>query len=128
MAKFPILTEMGVNKPEEISRYTLHQIGDVDHLRIIYKRKKNSLLPVSKRFKFGRSQKMVVVDSGTRKTETVHEISPFLLKAVAELDLIVKRKRSKKDLVRDLEEEIIRIEEDMGSHMASLRALIDKLD
>ena len=40
MANFPTLNEMGINTPEEISRYTLHQVSNADHLRLIYKRKK----------------------------------------------------------------------------------------
>ena len=125
--KYPTLNEMGVSNPEEIGRYTLHQVGNVDHLCIVYNRKKNSFLPVTKRFKFGRSEKLVMVDSGTQKTEVVHEISPFLTKAMAELDTILKRKRSRKVLLKDIEEEISRIEEEMHAHIASLRSMIERL-
>ena len=127
MSNFPTLSEMGVANPEEISRYTLHQVGSTDHLRIVYKRKKNSVLPVSKRFKFGRAEKMVMVDSGTQKTETIHEISPYLTRAISELDLVLKRKRSKKVAVKDIEDEISRIEEEMNAHLASLRSMLEKL-
>jgi len=127
MANFPTLKEMGVSNPTEISRYTLHQVGNVDHLSIVYNRKRNSLLPVTKRFKFGRSEKMVMVDSGTQKTETVHEISPFLTKAMAEMDTILKRKRSRKVLIKDIDDEIARIEEEMNAHIASLRSMLERL-
>lgn len=127
MSKYPILTEMGVVNPHEISRYTMHQVGNVDHLRIIYKRKKHSVLPVSKRFKFGRIEKMVMVDSGTQKTEVIQEISPYLTKAIAELDMVLKRKRSRKIVITDIEEEISRIEEEMSAHMESLRSMISRL-
>jgi len=127
MTKFPILNEMGIVNPNEISRYTLHQVGKVDHLRIIYRRKKNSVLPVSKRFKFGRSEKMVMVDSGTQKTEIVQEISPYLTKAIAELDQVLKSKRSRKVLVKDIEEEISRIKEEMSAHMEALRSMLERL-
>ena len=127
MTKLPVLTEMGIVNPTEISRYTLHQVGKVDHLRIIYRRKKNSVLPVSKRFKFGRAEKMVMVDSGTQRTETIQEISPYLTKAIAELDLILKSKRNRKVLVKDIEEEITRIEEEISTHLESLRSMIERL-
>ena len=127
MSKFPTLTEMGVVNPNEISRYTLHQVGKVDHLRIIYNRKKHSVLPVSKRFKFGRAEKMVMVDSGTQKTEIIQEISPYLTKAIAELDQVLKRKRGRKVAVKAIEEEISRIEEEMTAHMESLRSMISRL-
>ena len=128
MTKYLILTEMGITNPNEISRYTLHQVNKIDHLRIIYKRKKNSVLPVSKRFKFGRSEKMVMVDSGTQKTEIIQEISPYLTKAIAELDRVLKSKRSRKVLVKDIEEEISRIEEEMGAHMEALKSMLARLD
>lgn len=127
MSKYPILTEMGIVNPHEINRYTLHQVGNMDHLRVIYRRKKNSVLPVSKRFKFARTEKMVVVDSGTQKTEIIQEISPYLTKAIAELDTVLKRKRSRKVLIKDVEEEISRIEEEMSAHMAALRSMIERL-
>ncbi len=127
MTKYPVLTEMGIVYPNEISRYTLHQVGNVDHLRVIYRRKKNSVLPVSKRFKFARSEKMVVVDSGTQKTEIIQEISPYLTRAIAELDRVLKSKRSRIVLVKDIEEEINRIEEEMTGHMESLRSMLERL-
>ncbi len=125
--KYPTLNEMGVSNPEQISRYTLHQVGNVDHLCIVYQRKKNSLLPVTKRFKFPRSEKLVMVDSGTQKMETVNEISPYVTKAMAELDQILKRKRSRKVLIKDIEDEIARIEEEMNAHIASLRSMLERL-
>ena len=78
MADYPALTQMGISNPSQISRYSLQHINNVDILRIVYKRQKGSLLPVSKKFKFGRAEKMVVTDGGRNQTETVHEISPFL--------------------------------------------------
>ncbi len=82
MAEFPNLSEMGINNPGEIEHYSLSTTNNVDHLRIIYKRKKGSLLPTSKRFEFGRASRTVMTDSGTQATESVHDISPFLHKAL----------------------------------------------
>lgn len=89
-SNYPALAEMGIVRFHEISHYSLRQDGvDRDVLRIIYKRAKGSLLPYSRKYKFGRSLKTVVADGGSARMEHTHEISPFLLKAVAELDKLV---------------------------------------
>ena len=88
---YPALSEMGITRFHEISSYTLRQEGaDKDVLRITYKRAKGSLLPHSRKYKFGRSQKTVLADGGTARMELTYAISPFLLKAVSELDSLVK--------------------------------------
>ncbi|ASJ73583.1 hypothetical protein IMCC3135_17510 [Granulosicoccus antarcticus IMCC3135] len=91
VTQYAALAEMGIFRVNEISNYSLRQDGpDKDVLRVIYKRAKGSLLPFSRKYKFGRSVKTVVVDGGTSRMERTYEISPFLLKAVAELeDLLV---------------------------------------
>ncbi|MFK8079688.1 MAG: DUF3461 family protein [Granulosicoccus sp.] len=87
---FPALEEMGVTRAHQISSYTLrHEGADKDVLKIRYKRAKGSLLPDSRTYKFGRSLKTVIADGGTSRMEHTYEISPFLLKAVAELDSLV---------------------------------------
>lgn len=88
--KYPALAEMGITRFHEISHYSLRQDGpDKDILRVNYKRAKGSLLPYSRKYKFGRALKTVVADGGTARMETTREISPFLLRAVAELDTLV---------------------------------------
>lgn len=89
-SNFPALEEMGINRAHEISSYKLRPDGaDKDVLKIRYKRAKGSLLPESRTYKFGRSLKTVIADGGTARMEHTHEISPFLLRAVAELDSLV---------------------------------------
>ncbi len=87
---YPALAEMGIARFHEISHYSLRQDGEKkDILRVNYKRAKGSLLPYSRKYKFGRSLKTVVADGGTARMESTYEISPFLLKAVSELDALV---------------------------------------
>ena len=87
---YAALSEMGIVRFHEITNYSLRQDGaDKDVLRVIYKRAKGSLLPHSRKYKFGRSMKTVIADGGTARMEHTYEISPFLLKAVAELDGLV---------------------------------------
>ena len=91
---FPMLSEMGVRRFHEISHYTLRQDGAKnDILKVHYKRQKGSLLPVTRKYTFGRSLKTIVADGGTSRMEDTYEISPYLLDAVAELDALVDRNR-----------------------------------
>ena len=91
---YPMLTEMGVLRFHEISHYTLRQDGPKnDVLKVHYKRRKGSFLPVSRRYTFGRALKTILVDGGTARLEDTFEISPYLLDAVAELDRLVAANR-----------------------------------
>lgn len=126
--EYPALTEMGVTNPEDITRYSLQYINNIDVLRIVYKRKKGSLLPTSKKFRFGRSQKMVVTDSGTNKTSVIYEVSPFIAKVTDELHQIVKQKHTRKEQKDVILDEIRRLEEETHSRITYLKSLVDKLE
>ena len=124
---YPTLTEMGINNPGEIERFSLSTIGNIDIIRVVYKRKKGSLLPASKRFRFGRAAKTVIADSGTRKTEVVHEISPFVQKAVRELEQIIDAKGSTVEHAKLIKEEVQRLHEEVASRLAYIESLVDQL-
>ncbi len=49
---YPTLHEMGIKDPEDITRYSLQNINDVDILRVVYKRKKKSYYPTVKNTDF----------------------------------------------------------------------------
>ena len=127
MSKFPTLSEMGITNPGEIERYSLSTTNHIDSLRIIYKRKKGSLLPTSKRFEFGRSSKTVMADSGTQKTDIVHDISPFLQKALKELDQLIDAKKSNIEHAKLVKEELQRLHQEMSSRMTYIESLIDDM-
>lgn len=126
--KYPLLNEMGVTNPEEISRYSLQTVNNVDILRIVYKRKKGSLLPTSKKYRFPRNPKMLVTDSGSQKTELIQEISPFLNKVTDELHTIISKKHMHKEQKEIILHEINRLEEETISRITYLRELVEKLD
>jgi len=125
---YPALTEMGITNPEEIERYSLQTVNNIDILRIIYKRKKGTFRASSKKYRFGRAQKMVVSDGGKNKTELVHEISPFVIKATDELRDIVSGKHSRSDQIAIIMDEIRRLEEETHSRLAYLRTLVSKCE
>ena len=87
---WPALAEMGIARFHEISHYTLRQDGaKCDVLKVYYKRQKGSLLPESRKYRFGRALKTIVADGGSSRMEDTYEISPYLLAAIAELDRLV---------------------------------------
>ena len=127
MSSFPTLSEMGITNPGEIERYSLNTINQVDVLRIIYKRQKGSFLPTSKRFEFGRSSKTIMADSGTQTTDIVHDISPFLLKALHELDQLIDTKKSNIEHAKLVKEELQRLHQEMSSRLSYIESLIDDM-
>ena len=127
MSKFQTLSEMGINNPGEIERYSLNTTNNIDVLRVIYKRKKGSFLPTSKRFEFGRSRKHIVADSGTGKTENLHVISPFLQDAIAELETIISAKKSNIEYAKLVKQELQRLHQDMASRLVYIESLIDEM-
>ena len=52
MSNYPKLTEMGIQHPEEIEKFAVYTVGNTDILQVTYDRKKGSLLPVIRRYKF----------------------------------------------------------------------------
>jgi hypothetical protein len=126
--EFPALAEMGITRFYEISQYVLRQEGaDRDTLKIYYKRAKGSLLPTSRKYKFGRSVKTIVADGGTSRMENVYDISPFLTKAVAELDLLVSQKESSLNKKARLLVELNHLDQVMSSKIDDLRKQIESL-
>jgi hypothetical protein len=128
MASYPGLTEMGISNPQNIERYSLQTNNNVDILRIVYKRKKGELLHSSKKFRFGRAQKMVITDAGQNKTAVVHEISPFVIKVTDELRQIVKTKHSREDQMAIIVDELNRLSEETNTRIAYINALVSKCE
>jgi hypothetical protein len=127
MKSYPTLSEMGINNPEQIERFSLTTSSQTDYLRIIYRRKKGSLLPGSKRFEFGRASKTIVTDSGSRKTQVVYEISPFVQKAIGELEHIVNSKKTTVENAAVVKDELKRLHQEMTSRLAYIESLIDDM-
>jgi len=127
MSDYPRLSEMGVQHPQEIEKFAVYTVGHTDILRIIYDRKKGSLLPVSRRYKFPQVKKSVLVDSGTRQTDIVYESVPAFREALHELEQLKLARAKGQDLKALLSEEIRHLEEDIALRTQYIQALIDKL-
>ena len=126
MSNYPVLNEMGVQNPGEIARYELYMVDHTDILRIVYDRKKGSILPVTRRYKFPQIKKSTMVDSGSRQTEVLYESSQEFRNAVSELDKLLDTKKDKKASDAAILEEIEHLEQDVAHRIAYLKSLLDK--
>ncbi len=131
MPEYKTLKEMKINMPTQIDRYSVQTIEHPDEhtdvLRVVYKRKKGSLLPESKRFRFPRIKKTSLEDGGTRKMNMRWEVSPFLQKAISELDQVISTKLSKKENIKLILEEMKRLEEDAAHRIDYIRSLVESI-
>lgn len=125
MSDYPALSEMDISGFDEIKRYTVIQDKkDRDILRISYKRKKGSMLPKRKTFRFGRSAKMIKDASASSGMTETFEISPFLQKVMLELDSIIGTSHKEKDKVKELLEHIGQLEREMMFATAQMKEIL----
>jgi hypothetical protein len=126
MPEYKTLREMKIKRPDQIDRYSVQSVDNTDVLRIVYKRKKGSFLPESKRFRFPRIKKTSLADGGRRKIDIRWEVSPFLQKAVSELDHILDTEISEKRRREIILDELRLLEEDARHRIDYIRSLIEE--
>ena len=127
MSNYPKLTEMGIRNPEQIEKFGVYTVGNTDILQVTYNRKKGSLLPVIRRYKFPQVKESVVVDSGTRQTEVLFKSTPAFREALHELEQLKLAQDEGKDLQALLREEIRLLQEDIALRTDYIQSLIDKM-
>jgi Protein of unknown function (DUF3461) len=127
MSNYPHLTEMGIHNPQEIEKFAIYSTDKLDVLRIIYERKKGSLLPVSKNYKFPRVKKSHLVDSGTRDTAVVFESTDAFRSALHELEALKVNKTKGEDLAALILTEIQYLEEDIALRTEYIKSLVGKI-
>ncbi len=127
MKDYPHLAEMGVVHPKQIEKFSVNSISDHDILRIVYSRRKGSLLPVSRTYKFPRVQKTVTVDGETRQKATVMETDPALRSAVEELTDLLAEAGHKQDVAKSVLEELRLLEEDISLRAEYIRELVKRI-
>ena len=100
---FQLLTDMGIQHPEEITHYDFRQKSKKkDELIIHFKRKKGSLRAASRSYEYGRSQKTVVTDSGRPEYENTFELSPLAINAMEELNKLLEITRPSHDSLKQM--------------------------
>ncbi len=128
MSNFPTLSEMGIQYFDDISSYDMRQYGNnSDMLKITYKRKKGSLLPKHKTFRFGRSIKGIKDQNAPNHIEEVYEISPFLQKAVTELEKIVGTRNNNLSHVERLLDKIEHMESELKDVSTELKSIVKSM-
>ena len=127
MSNYPKLTEMGIRHPEQIEKFAVYTVGNTDVLQITYNRKKGSLLPVIRRYKFPQVKESVMVDSGTRKTETLYKSKSAFREALYELEQLKLERDQGKDLKKLLQEEIRLLQEDVALRTDYIKTLLRQL-
>ena len=127
MSDYPRLSEMGIKNPQEIEKFAVYTVNHTDILHVIYDRKKGSLLPVSRRYKFPQEKKSVLVDSGTRQTEVVYESVGAFREALHELEQLKRSREEGQDLKALIREEVRLLDEDISLRVEYINKLIDKL-
>ena len=126
MSDYPKLREMGIQNPHEIEKYAVYSTADTDILRIVYDRKKGSLLPVSRRYKFPQVQKQVRVDS-SGKTQPMYESSGTFRQALTELEQLKHARDTSQDVASLVREELRLLEEDVALRSQYIRSLLEKM-
>ena len=127
MSDYTTLSEMGIVNPDQIDRYSHETVNNTDILRIVYKRKKGSLLPSSKRFRFQRTDEILLAGGDSRGTQVQHKVSPVLRRALSELDSLVKSKTDRRSKLEVLADEVRRLKEDNAARHAYIESLIKDL-
>ena len=127
MKSYPRLTEMGVQNPKQIDRFSVNSFDYVDSLRIIYARPKGSILPVSRTYKFPRIQKTAVIDTENRQSDIVMESDPALSAALDELRDITEASEENQDVAREILEEIRLLQEDIAHRSDCIKILVGKI-
>ncbi|MGB5621165.1 MAG: DUF3461 family protein [Gammaproteobacteria bacterium] len=127
MKTYPRLTEMGVLHPQQISNFSVNSIAYTDVLRIVYRRPKGSILPLTRTYKFPRVQKAAEIGVKKRKVKTVMESDPALREAVEELQDLMESKQQKQEVADSILEEIRLLEEDIALRAEYLRELVSKI-
>lgn len=127
MSKHPALDAMGIQNPGQISRFSTYTTELKDTLRIVYDRKKGSILPVVRKYQFPRIKKSTIVDSGTRQTQILFESAPELQNALTELGELISARDSGEESKKLLLEEIASLEEDVVARIDYIKSLANKL-
>lgn len=125
--KFPALVEMGFEDPSDIDRYTTRIEGDVDILKVYHRRHQGEWMTKSKKFKFKRLHKKIRVNEGLVPYRDTTESSPFYLKAINELDMLVAGEKTTKAKKEDILEEMEHLNKVVSRKIEDLRRQIEEL-
>ncbi|MCE0494379.1 DUF3461 family protein [Vibrio salinus] len=85
---YQYLTDLGIQEPSKIQKYTLRQEALSDVLKIYFYKQEGELFAKSIKLKYPRQKKTILVDSGTHQYKDVTEINRTLTLVLDELNEI----------------------------------------
>lgn len=127
MNKYPTLSDMDISRFDEIRDYSLFTEKEHDTLKVYYKRKEGSLLPRRKVFKFPKRSRPFTDTVGKQNSPQLREPSATLLKAVAELQELLKDKKETVDHKAQILRRLDQLESEVKTNIAEIRSLMDRL-
>ena len=127
MKHYPALEAMGIQNPDQIAHFATFMVHNTDILKLTYDRKKGSILPQSRKYRFPRLKKTVLVDSGTRQTNMIFESSAEFRNALTELEHLMTARRSETEIKEMIAQEVKHLEEDIAVRVAHIKALVERL-
>ena len=127
MKEYPQLAKMGVRNPDQIESFSISGLETTDYLKITYRRRPGSLLPVRRTYRFPRVQKTRAIPPGTDTTVTVLETKPALRAAIAELEDLLDTKLKRQTVKESILGELQALEEDIAQRAASIRELTKRI-
>ena len=130
MSKYPTLTKMGITSVENVDKYTVQHQGEVDVLKIYYKRPKGSLLSRSKKFSFMRGRNYLPIEARNSKAfDAMESINPELMHAIDELKQLNASREldSQMDPKQRMLSDLEHLEKVVSSKIEDLRRQIEEI-
>lgn len=123
MKDYPQLRSMGVLHPDEIERFFVNSVSRNDILRIVYARRKGSLLPVSRTYRFPRIQTASNTGEGIGQTGSILATDPGLRLALDELRNLLDDKGRAQETKETMLEELEALQEEVAIRLERMKKL-----
>lgn len=120
------LGSLGIKNVNNVDYYTVRTEGEKDVLKIYYKREKGAIFHKSEKFKFARSSKPMKDFSNDHYTH-VSEVSPMLVKVMAELDVVTKKQYVERSAKEKILSDLRHLEKVVANKVAEIERELDKL-
>ena len=126
MKDYPQLSQMGILHPEQIEKFSVNSISGFDVLRVVYARRKGSLLPTIRTYKYPRVQKSVTTGGSTGHATTAMETDPSLKAALAELRALLQARGQAQDAKETILEELEALQEEVACRLDRLKQMVQE--
>lgn len=122
--QFEVLKEMGFDDPMAIEKFTTRTEGDMDILKVYLRKQQGDWISKSKKFKFKRSDKSVEMGTAYGAASAP---SSYFLKALSELEKLIKVEHDADSRKQVLLDEIDHLEKVMTRKIEDIRRQLEEL-